>query len=105
MLKKLLLIGGGREKKGAHLAVYIGEELRRFDIPIEYFRHEGFARLLLECRDADAMDFNINLPIEIESCSVERFHRIWRGAVEEEADALRRRRWLWFFFYFPFLFF
>ncbi|CAI0466951.1 unnamed protein product [Linum tenue] len=95
MLKKLLSIGGGEKKarkKGAHLAVYIGAELQRFDVPIEYFRHEGFAKLLLECRDADALDFNINLPIEIESCSVERFHRVWRGAVEEE-NALRRRRW------------
>ncbi|CAN0916263.1 hypothetical protein LINGRAHAP2_LOCUS29621 [Linum grandiflorum] len=71
-------------KKG-HLFLCIGEELRKFEIPIEYLSYEELVQLLRESAEfEDPLEIKIvDGPLQIKSCTVERFIQVLKDIEEK----------------------
>ncbi|KAM0915303.1 hypothetical protein ACQ4PT_010916 [Festuca glaucescens] len=75
--------GGGVVPKGS-VAVYVGEEMRRFVIPTEYLGHWAFEALLREAGEEFGFRHECGLRI---TCDVEEFRDILRLIAAGKKDA------------------
>ncbi|XVF84381.1 hypothetical protein PTKIN_Ptkin17bG0032200 [Pterospermum kingtungense] len=66
------------EAQRGYVAIYIGEEAKRYEVPIECLSHPTFKKLLMHSQGQDDLDTKIDGPIVI-SCSLENCQAILDG--------------------------
>ncbi|KAE8673880.1 Cysteinyl-tRNA synthetase, class Ia family protein, ARATH isoform 1 [Hibiscus syriacus] len=63
----------------AYVPVYVGEEAKRFEVPIKYLSRAAFQELLVRTQGDNGLDAKIDGPIRI-ACSCERFKQVLKDA-------------------------
>ncbi|CAN1195082.1 hypothetical protein LINPERHAP2_LOCUS42912 [Linum perenne] len=81
---KKLLSGLNRHPREGNVFYFIGEKRKRFEFPVGYVNCEGIGKLLRESEEYGyQLDYKIDGPIWIRSCTVEKFRRVLRDVEEE----------------------
>ncbi|GMI92967.1 hypothetical protein HRI_002966000 [Hibiscus trionum] len=62
-----------------YVAIYVGQEAKRFEVPIKYLSLAVFQELLIRSQ-GDDLDAKIDGPIRIAFCSSERFKQLLKDA-------------------------
>ncbi|XP_021291841.1 auxin-induced protein X15-like [Herrania umbratica] len=72
------------EAREGYVAMYVGEEAKRYEVPIKYLSLPTFKELLMQSQE-DYLDAKIEGPILI-SCTIENFDQLLKNAKHLQLD-------------------
>lgn len=62
-----------------YVAMYVGEERKRYEVPVKYLSLPKFQELMMNSQDEGDLDFKIDGPITL-TCTTEKFEELLKLA-------------------------